>query len=247
VRNFCPQKYIPPLGYVSSMADETKTQPDYCCAAYKKMTRGWQIMRDTVAGTLCLRVLKATIGAESVRLQVAALQIPWGILGRDYNPNCVALRGSHTPNGLDSTPSSRRANCTSYYGCWLDSSGRPNGTLYSGMWCPIRPARFLLLLVALSYLLNRFGCSEVKSRVTSPAFAFGAFRAATDTKNCGGQDMPHTPTSETPRVQHRHLGAVIAIAYRSVVSQIPKPGGICYGESVPPGFFFTLHILKRRA
>ena len=54
------------------MADETKNQPDYCCAAHKKMTRGWQIMRDTVAGALCLRVPMASIGAELVTRQVVA-------------------------------------------------------------------------------------------------------------------------------------------------------------------------------
>jgi hypothetical protein len=182
-----------------------------------------------------------------VRLQVAALQI-LGVFWDEITIPTVWRFGAVTRQ----TAWIQRHHlgaliAPAYCVCWLDSSGRPNGTLYSGMWCPIRPARFILLLVALSYLLNRFGCSEVRSRVTSPAFAFGAFRAATDTKTYGAfQGMPHTPTSETPRVQHRHLGAVIAVAYRSVVSQTPKPGGICYGESVPPGFF-SLHISNRRA
>jgi len=66
----------------------------------------------------------------------------------------------------------------------------------------------------------------------------GAFRGANSTKTCGEfRDNPHAPTSETPRVQRRHLGAIIAVAYRSVVIQTSKSGGICYGESVPPGFF----------
>jgi hypothetical protein len=40
----------------------------------------------------------------------------------------------------------------------------------------------------------------------------GAFRAATAIKTYGAfQDMPHTPTSETPQAQRRHFGAVIAV------------------------------------
>ena len=40
---------------------------------------------------------------------------------------------------------------------------------------------------------------------------YEAFWAATDTKTYEAfQDMPHTPTSEIPCIQHRHLGALIA-------------------------------------
>jgi hypothetical protein len=66
---------------------------------------------------------------------------------------------------------------------------------------------------------------ERASRVTSPAFAFVAFRAATDTKPYGAfQDMLYTPTSEIPCIERRHLGAVIAVAYRNVVKSNTKAG-----------------------
>jgi hypothetical protein len=37
------------------VAEDLKSQPNYCCAAYEAMARAWAIMRDTCAGTLHLR------------------------------------------------------------------------------------------------------------------------------------------------------------------------------------------------
>jgi hypothetical protein len=37
------------------VAEDLKTRPDFCNAAYKAMERAWSIMRDTCAGTLHLR------------------------------------------------------------------------------------------------------------------------------------------------------------------------------------------------
>ena len=37
------------------MAEDLKNKPNYCRAAYKAMESAWEIMRDTIAGTLHLR------------------------------------------------------------------------------------------------------------------------------------------------------------------------------------------------
>ena len=52
-----------------------------------------------------------------------------------------------------------------------------------------------------------------------------AFRAASATKACGAfRDMPHARTGETPCIQHRHFGAVIACVRCNVYACVKASG-----------------------